>query len=519
MASYSSPKQNNRTLITCGIIGAVLLCLGGLGAGALLLIGLAFPGSGTPTPTALAVQAQTTHTPAVISATRAPASPPAVLGEIPYEAVVQILAIVDVDGQEDVGWSGSGSIISPDGYILTNAHVVLSDRYYTVKYLVVAMTVAQDAPPEPRYRMDLLQVDQPLDIAVGRITADKDGNPIDPASLNLPTVPLGASDTLNLGDPLTIIGYPGIGGETITLTRGEVSGFTSDPAYGNRAFIKTSATIAGGNSGGLASNNQGELIGVPTQLGYGGGDQYIDCRVLADTNRDGVIDDRDSCVPTGGFINALRPVKLAIPLIEAAKRGEININAGVQESAGELPTDSTVVYQDDFSDPNSGWDDSSDSDSAVGYVGGAYQISVFQPNYLSWSYQFQDYTDVIVQVDTQIIQNAVNSDYGLICRRQDVDNFYALEISEDGYFTIYKYENGEYISLYDWEYTSLIDPGQANTLTIACIGPSLSIAAGGKVLGSVEDTSFTTGSLGMIAGTFDTPNFTVAFDNFTVYEP
>jgi S1-C subfamily serine protease len=165
-----------------------------------------------------------------------------------------------------------------------------------------------------------------MDIAIGRIAADLDGNPVDPDSLDLPTVQLGDSDELQLGDTLIILGYPGIGGDTITLTRGEVAGFSSDSEHGNRAFIKTSATMTGGNSGGLAANANGELIGVPTQLGYGGEDQFVDCRVLADTNRDGVVDDEDNCVPTGGFINALRPIKLVLPYIDAARRGETNVS-------------------------------------------------------------------------------------------------------------------------------------------------------------------------------------------------
>lgn len=523
MAQYSPPKQSNRTLITCGIAAAILACLGVLGIGTVMLIGALLPGESTPTPQA-AVQDVATPRPTEPPAatplpTRAPTQPPLPLGDIPYQAVVQILAIVEVNGQTEVGWSGSGSIISPDGYILTNAHVVLSDRFYQVKDLVVAMTVAQDQAPEPRYRMQLLQVDQGLDIAVGRIVADQDGNPIDPAGLDLPTVPLGDSDALNLGDPLIILGYPGIGGETITLTRGEVSGFTSDPVYGNRAFVKTSATIAGGNSGGLAANGKGEIIGVPTQLGYGGEDQYVDCRVLADTNRDGIVDENDSCVPTGGFINALRPLKLAFPLIEAAQRGEININAGVQESSEKIPQEKKILFQDDFSSANSGWSDSADSDSSVGYLDGAYQVSVFTPNYLTWSYLDTNYDDAIVQVDTQVIQSVSDGDYGLICRYQDAENFYGLEISEDGYFTIYRYLNGEFTSLYDWTYSDLIRPGEVNTLTIACVGPKLTIAVGNTVLASVKDNGLSSGGLGLVAGTFDTPNLTVAFDNFIVYQP
>ncbi len=181
------------------------------------------------------------------------------------------------------------------------------------------------------------------------------GSPWIRAVLDLPVVPLGDSQALRLGDEMYILGYPGIGGETITLTSGEVSGFTAESGRGERAFIKTSATIAGGNSGGLAANARGELIGVPTQLGYGGDGQYIDCRVLADTNRDGRIDDQDSCVPTGGFINALRPLDLATPLIEAAQRGEVAVISGQIEEA-EMPAGGAVLYQEDFSDPNSGWD-------------------------------------------------------------------------------------------------------------------------------------------------------------------
>ena len=99
--------------------------------------------------------------------------------DIPFEAVVQIVALYHEDGQLVPGWTGSGSIISPDGLILTNAHVVLPDRYFPVDALAVAFTVAEDRPPEIRYYAEVLQADAALDIAVIGITADLDGDPVD----------------------------------------------------------------------------------------------------------------------------------------------------------------------------------------------------------------------------------------------------------------------------------------------------------------------------------------------------
>ena len=445
------------------------------------------------------------------------------LGKIPYEAVVQIIAEVDVDGRIEEGWSGSGTLLTPDGLILTNAHVALSDKYYHVEALKIALTTSQDKPPEPRYYAEVLQADEDLDIAVLRITTDLNGNPVDRASLNLPYAPLGNSDALNLGDPITILGYPGIGGETITLTRGEVSGFTAESGRGNRAFIKTSATIAGGNSGGLAANTRGELIGVPTQLGYGGDDQYVDCRILADTNRDGVIDEDDDCVPTGGFINALRPVNLAKPLIEAALRGEVNIAGGGESAPSpseEMPASGEVLYQDDFSSPNSGWDEFEGDNGSTFYADGAYHIQVDTEKYYVWGNASQEFDDTIITVQAQPVKPVGDADFGVICRYRDTDNFYALEISEDGYYAIWKQENGEFVSIVEWSASDAIPTdGSPVTIQAACTGDTLILAVNDTVLAEAQDSAFSHGDIGLLAGTWDTGGVEIRFDNLTVYAP
>jgi S1-C subfamily serine protease len=251
-------------------------------------------------------------------------------------AVVQIWWLTEEkDGLYGAGM-GSGTILTADGLILTNAHVAYPDEP-SVDYLGIALTVKSDQPPQPAYIAEVAAADRNRDLAVLRIVRKLDMSLVNPSSLNLPFVPLGDSDALEVGDELDIFGYPGIGGETVTFTKGVVSGFSLESGIEGRAWIKTDTTIAGGNSGGTAVDQNGFLVGVPTQAGSGSSGSAVDCRPVADTNRDGKVDDSDTCVPIGGFINALRPVSLAKALIEAARLG-LNPQATTPTQAGPTPT-------------------------------------------------------------------------------------------------------------------------------------------------------------------------------------
>jgi hypothetical protein len=178
-----------------------------------------------------------------------------------------------------------------------------------------------------------------------------------------------------------------------------------------------------------------------------------------------------------------------------------------------------VLYQDDFSDPQSGWTDESDSTSAAQYVDDAYLLSLYKTKYISWSYLDGSYEDVVMQVETRVVNATGDGEFGLICRRVDTDNFYGFEISEDGYFTIYKYVGGEYTALYDWEYSDIIPQGQPVTLTASCVGKQLTLYVNGQFLGGAKDNSFYMGGFGMIIGTNDHSGLKVAFDNLVLMKP
>lgn len=457
--------------------------------------------------------------------TAAPTTAPTeAISAIPFEAVVQIIAAYyDEGGELQYGWTGSGTIVSKDGLILTNAHVVLSDEFYQVDELIVALTISQDQEPEPTYYAEVLQADEPLDIAVIRLTSTLDGSPM--ALDQLPVVPLGDSDDLSLGDAVTILGYPGIGGQNITLTSGQVSGFTAEPGRDDpRAFIKTDATIAGGNSGGLAADEEGYLIGIPTQLGYGGDDQFVDCRVLVDTNRDGNVNDLDNCVPTGGFINALRPIKLALPLIEAAGRGEVSIERFEQpvESVA-VPISGETLFFDDFSDAgNSLVEEYVDEKWAQYNEEGVYYFEVYSNAFTAYDYYLEIYDNVVVEADVLFFHPATDGGTALLCRVQEGgDDFYSLEVTEDGYYAIYKRENSEWVALVEYTPSDYIAQNAAEVMhvTAVCDGSFLSLSVDGRLLAEVSDSSFSQGYVGISAAAFENPDLGVAFDNFQVSRP
>lgn len=350
------------------------------------------------------------------------------LGPIPFQAVVQLVMLYEQGGRFMPVWVGSGTIISPDGLIVTNAHVALPDTEQVPYRLQIAMTIQQDQPAVPRFFAEVMQADLEMDIAVIRPATDLDGNSVDRHSLDLPHVDIGNSDTLQLGDPLTILGYPGIGGDTITLTRGDVGGFTRDSMYGDRGFIKTSATIAGGNSGGLGADSSGALVAVPSRAGFGASVQdtpIVDCRYLADTNGDGRIDNNDSCVPVGGFINALRPINIARPLIDAARRGEIS--AVSSPAPTEVAKQATgILLSDDFSDV--------DYSNALWLVhGGTWAVDqgVLQCSanggLLAGDSSWEDYGFVVDILGVDVVDKIVNFRY------RDTSHTYGIDFRSDPY--------------------------------------------------------------------------------------
>ena len=164
------------------------------------------------------------------------------------QAVVLITSKVtgsNIFGQTTTGSStGSGFVITEDGYVVTNHHVV--DGASDIKVTLHGGT---------EYPAKLIGSDSTNDVALLKITEE----------VQLQAVSIGSSDALNVGDQVVAIGNP-LGELTSTLTVGYVSAKERDVTTDGKTInmIQTDAAINSGNSGGPLFNSQGEVVGITT---------------------------------------------------------------------------------------------------------------------------------------------------------------------------------------------------------------------------------------------------------------
>ena len=150
---------------------------------------------------------------------------------------------------------GSGVIVSPDGYILTNNHVI--DQATDIKVVLL---------DQREFKGKVIGTDPKTDIAVVKI-----------AATGLPTLTLGDSSKIQVGDYALAIGDPFGIGETATQRIVSATGRGNLDIEDYEDFIQTDASINPGNSGGALVNARSELIGINTAIlaGNGGGNQGI----------------------------------------------------------------------------------------------------------------------------------------------------------------------------------------------------------------------------------------------------
>lgn len=445
---------------------------------------------------------------------------PSAVSEVPaHSSVVKVEAIAEVNNQRMMVWSGNGTIISPDGLILTSADLVLSDRYFQISELIVSLTVDPEAAPVPTYQAAIVQADLDLGLAVIKPHATIAGKTLDYAMLDLPAIPLGDSMLLDYGEELRVLAYSGIKDESLLQeSKLFVNDFGAEFPFGEKVLIHASQAVPAGKNGAPVLNEAGELVAVPIHKSPLTFDpNTADCKALVDGNRDGRIDDLDPCHRVSLPIDTLRPVHVALPMIDAARRGEVKVlstghNEGLQQAPGIL------AGLDDFSDNHSKWKVEKSQSGEQSLLGGMYFFRLNEHNTRLWSKVDFAYGDMLVETDLRVLEGTGAGEIGLLCGVNGED-MTVFAISENAYFAIWKMQGEQMRYLREWRYSPVIDTRSPLRLSARCNAEALELAVNGTVLARLVDPDFVPGLTGLYAASAEKAGLLVGFDNFSVSIP
>lgn len=219
-----------------------------------------------------------------------------------------------------------------------------------------------------------------------------------------------------------------------------------------------------------------------------------------------------------------------LPIITGLACSLVSSFPGLADSKRSDPVvDPNILFHDDFSDTDSGWDRFGDSDGLTDYTDNAYHIEIYLSEFTFWANPgIGDILpgDVRVEVDGTKVGGPDANDYGIICRYTESNagaNFYQFVITSDGYAgIILVFESSQNVistgGLLE-PYDEIGQGVQTNHIRAECIGDTLTLSVNGSVLTSVVDSTLQSGDVGLIAGSYEESGVRIRFDNFLVTRP
>jgi hypothetical protein len=243
--------------------------------------------------------------------------------------------------------------------------------------------------------------------------------------------------------------------------------------------------------------------------------------------------DRPALPPSPSRPPRKRPVWLATALaigltiavlggcITVALLGRGSRDEPVPTPQATVEVSGALLYADDFGDPASGWDVFAEDDTEAAYSDGEYRLAVYRDNYVAWGNpEDQVFADLVIEVDVRQVEGPLDNNFGILARYQpDDENFYWFQISADGYYSVDMRQSGEWIGLVGWAESAAINQGLGvtNHLRLVCDRELFNFYVNDTYLIGVSDATFSSGNVGLSAGTFDEPGVVVHFDNLKIY--
>lgn len=183
----------------------------------------------------------------------------------------------------------------------------------------------------------------------------------------------------------------------------------------------------------------------------------------------------------------------------------------------------SVLFQDDFSNTSSGWENQSNEQfGTVDYFDGYYRIEVLGDYNLIWAGPGLSLTDVRLEADMIKVIGTSDDLFGLVCRAEDKENFYFFVISSDGYYGIGKTIDGDQsmINSEGMKPSEIISQGKSiNHLRADCIADRLELYINGQMVAQVFDSDLSRGDIGLLAGNLAAQENVVLFDNLSTIKP
>jgi hypothetical protein len=195
------------------------------------------------------------------------------------------------------------------------------------------------------------------------------------------------------------------------------------------------------------------------------------------------------------------------------------------ETATPTRQQTRVLFEDDFSSDSSGWEEGDYSEESVqggvGYGPGYYYV-VAEGESLMWGLAYRSFDDLVIEVEATQVEGGPenNNGYGVGCRVQDGRSGYFMYISGDGFYSIRRDSEDGFEFLVDWERSDAIRQGDAtNSIRAVCDGSTLILFVNGERLAAVEDDTYSSGDIALVAENYEGGATEVHFDNLIVREP
>ena len=183
------------------------------------------------------------------------------------------------------------------------------------------------------------------------------------------------------------------------------------------------------------------------------------------------------------------------------------------------PASKSLLYEEDFEDPSSGWWTSSDADYEVDYRDGEYVFFIAPDDYSVWTWAGEDFGDFTLDVEAGQVSGPDSNSYGVTFRFQDSDNFYRFSINGLGQYAVHRKADGDWEALVPWTDSPAIHAEAKDILRVVCQGSYMNFYINNVHVANVTDSTFLDGRIGFYVTPADGENnLEVAFDNLQVWE-